>query len=196
MEERVKLSVMGISYNQIKSGAYALLLTREDGNCCIPVVIGASEAQSIAVLLEGVKLPRPLTHDLFVSFSHAFGIRLEEVFIYKYEDGIFSSEMTFTDGDRRMQIDARTSDAIAVAMRCNAPITTTEEVVSEAGFYFEGDGLPAGQKKLTRTPKTVTLEEMSLKDLEKRLSQLIDEENYEEAARVNQIIKDKKNNNN
>ena len=193
MEERVKLSVLGISYNQIQSGAYALLLTREERNYCIPVVIGAAEAQSIAVLLEGVKLPRPLTHDLFVSFSHAFGIRLEEVFIYKYDDGIFSSEMTFTDGECRMQIDARTSDAIAVAMRCNAPITTTEEIIEQAGFYLEGEGLPAGQTKLTRTPKSANLEGLSLRELERRLSQLIDDENYEEAARVNQIIKSKKN---
>ncbi len=102
MEDRVKLTVLGLSYNQLQSGAFALLLAQVDGPYRIPVVIGAAEAQSIAIRLESITTPRPLTHDLFMSFAQAFGIRLREVFIYKFEDGIFSSELTFTDGERQI----------------------------------------------------------------------------------------------
>ena len=116
MTDRIRLKVLGISYSQIQSGAYALILAQVGGPYRIPVVIGAAEAQSIALRMESITPPRPMTHDLFVSFAHAFGVKLKEVFIYKFEDGIFSSELTFTDGDRTVVIDSRTSDAIAIAM--------------------------------------------------------------------------------
>ncbi|MDE6267742.1 MAG: bifunctional nuclease family protein [Muribaculaceae bacterium] len=137
MEKRVLLRVMGLSYNQIQDGAYALILAQVGGPYRIPVVIGTPEAQSIAIRMEGITTPRPLTHDLFVSFAHAFGVRLVEVFIYKFEDGIFSSELTFTDGERQMVIDSRTSDAIAIAMRTKAPIYTTREILHETGFILD-----------------------------------------------------------
>lgn len=137
MEKRVLLRVMGLSYNQIQDGAYALILAQVGGPYRIPVVIGTPEAQSIAIRMEGVTTPRPLTHDLFVSFAHAFGVRLVEVFIYKFEDGIFSSELTFTDGERQMVIDSRTSDAIAIAMRTKAPIYTTRDILHETGFILD-----------------------------------------------------------
>ena len=90
MNERISLYVLGLSYSQLQSGAYALILAESEGPRRIPVVIGASEAQSIAISLEGIRTPRPLTHDLFVSFAHAFGVKLSQVFIYRFEDGIFS----------------------------------------------------------------------------------------------------------
>ncbi|MDE6306034.1 MAG: bifunctional nuclease family protein, partial [Muribaculaceae bacterium] len=117
MEERIRLEVLGISYSQIQSGAYALILAQTDGPIRIPIVIGAAEAQSIAIRMEGIKPPRPLTHDLFTTFAHAFGVKLLEVYIYRFENGIFSSELTFSDGERQIVIDSRTSDAIAIAMR-------------------------------------------------------------------------------
>lgn len=98
MEDRISLHVLGLSYSQLQSGAYALILAEDRGPRRIPVIIGAAEAQSIAITLEGIRTPRPLTHDLFVSFAHAFGVKLREVFIYRFEDGIFSSELTFGDG--------------------------------------------------------------------------------------------------
>ncbi len=98
-DNRIQLKVLGISYSQIQTGAYALILAQIDGPYRIPVVIGATEAQSIAIRMENIIPPRPMTHDLFVSFAHAFGVKLKEVFIYKFEDGIFSSELTFSDGD-------------------------------------------------------------------------------------------------
>ena len=195
MEYRIKLNVMGLSYNQLQSGAFALLLAQEDGPYRIPVVIGAAEAQSIAIRLEGITPPRPLTHDLFMSFAQAFGVRLREVFIYRFEDGIFSSELTFTDGERQIVLDARTSDAIAIAMRCKAPIWTTRAILEETGFIIEdepskpGDGAEAPVTDISPEPSP---ERLAIEELEKMLARLIEEENYEEAARISEIIKRKK----
>lgn len=195
MEDRIKLNVMGLSYNQLQSGAFALLLAQEDGPYRIPVVIGAAEAQSIAIRLEGITPPRPLTHDLFMSFAQAFGVRLREVFIYRFEDGIFSSELTFTDGERQIVLDARTSDAIAIAMRCKAPIWTTRAILEETGFIIEdepskpGDGAETPVTDISPEPSP---ERLAIEELEKMLARLIEEENYEEAARISEIIKRKK----
>lgn len=204
-KDRIRLKVLGISYSQIQSGAYALILAQIGGPYRIPVVIGAAEAQSIALRMESITPPRPMTHDLFVSFAHAFGIKLREVFIYRFEDGIFSSELTFSDDERTIVIDSRTSDAIAIAMRTGAPIFTTPEILEETGFLLEessqededeaaaadapvfveeeddiADGEPA--------PK---IENCTVEELQKLLARLIEQENYEEAARVNEIIKRK-----
>lgn len=204
-KDRIRLKVLGISYSQIQSGAYALILAQIGGPYRIPVVIGAAEAQSIALRMESITPPRPMTHDLFVSFAHAFGIKLREVFIYRFEDGIFSSELTFSDDERTIVIDSRTSDAIAIAMRTGAPIFTTPEILKETGFLLEessqededeaaaadapvfveeeddiADGEPA--------PK---IENYTVEELQKLLGRLIEQENYEEAARVNEIIKRK-----
>lgn len=195
MEDRIKLNVMGLSYNQLQSGAFALLLAQEDGPYRIPVVIGAAEAQSIAIRLEGITPPRPLTHDLFMSFAQAFGVRLREVFIYRFEDGIFSSELTFSDGERQIVLDARTSDAIAIAMRCKAPIWTTRAILEETGFIIEdepsdaGEGPEAATTDISAEPAP---ERLAVEELEKMLARLIDDENYEEAARISEIIKSKK----
>ncbi len=140
MEQRIRLKVLGLSYSQIQQGAYALILAQVNGPYRIPVVIGPAEAQSIAMSMESIKPPRPMTHDLFVSFAHTFGVKLKEAFIYKFEDGIFSCELTFTDGERTVAIDSRTSDGIAIAMRTGAPIYTTQEIVNETGFLLEVEG--------------------------------------------------------
>ena len=204
-KDRIRLKVLGISYSQIQSGAYALILAQIGGPYRIPVVIGAAEAQSIALRMESITPPRPMTHDLFVSFAHAFGIKLRVVFIYRFEDGIFSSELTFSDDERTIVIDSRTSDAIAIAMRTGAPIFTTPEILEETGLLLEessqededeaaaadapvfveeeddvADGEPA--------PK---IENYTVEELQKLLARLIEQENYEEAARVNEIIKRK-----
>ena len=198
MEDRVKLTVLGLSYNQLQSGAFALLLAQVDGPYRIPVVIGAAEAQSIAIRLESITTPRPLTHDLFMSFAQAFGIRLREVFIYKFEDGIFSSELTFTDGERQIVLDARTSDAIAIAMRCKAPIWTTHAILEETGFIIEevtGDNHNESESAITADDDVMAEpkpEKFALEELEKLLAKLIEDENYEEAARISQIFKKKR----
>ena len=197
-DDRIRLKVMGLSYSQIQTGAYALILAQVGGPYRIPVVIGAAEAQSIAIKMESITPPRPMTHDIFVSFAHAFGVKLVEVFIYRFEDGIFSSEMTFSDGGRTITIDSRTSDAIAIAMRTGAPIFTTPEILDETGFEMEikeeGDsdedsGLEPMDEDGIREPK---LENYAIEELEKTLQKLIDNEEYEEAARVAEILKRKR----
>ncbi len=195
MTNKVKLKVIGISYSQIRSGAYALILAEEDGLYHIPIVIGASEAQSIAIKMEQINMPRPMTHDLIVSISNAFGIELKEVFIYKFEDGIFSSELTFDDGERQIIIDSRTSDAIAIAMRTNTPIYTTREIVDETGFLLEvsGDNTYSLEKVENNNNKDNKLEDLEIDKLEQLLEKHIQLEEYEEAAKISELIKNKRN---
>ncbi|MCH5221620.1 MAG: bifunctional nuclease family protein [Muribaculaceae bacterium] len=212
MDKRISLRVLGLSQSQFQSDAYALILTEIKGVRCIPVVIGVAEAQSIAIVLEGIKTPRPLTHDTFVSFAHAFGVKLKEVFIYRFEDGIFSSELTFSDGERSVVIDARTSDAIALALRTDAPIYTTAEIIETTGFVIDvksvnnTDEITLGDAETDDNtasenddfdyssgyqaePKP---ENYSIEQLEATLVDLIDKEEYEEAARISEILQAKK----
>lgn len=202
MDDRVKLRVLGLSYSQLQTGAYALLLAEERGPRKIPIVIGGAEAQSIAVRMEGIIPPRPLTHDLFVSFAHAFGVKLLEVFIYRFEDGIFYSELTFSDGERSIVLDARTSDAIAIAMRTHTPIFTTRAIVNETGFVIGDEELSDDKTdndggEPAETPGAdyfaePKLENYAIEELERTLAQLIEDENYEEAAHVSEILNRKK----
>ncbi len=196
-DERVRLRVLGISYSQIQSGAYALILAQADGPYRIPVVVGAAEAQSIAIKMEGIVPPRPMTHDLFASLAQAYGVVLREVFIHKFEDGIFSSELTFVDGQgREVVLDARTSDAIAIAMRTKAPIYTTREILSETGFLMEVKeaeevDLPS-DSEIAEVMSQPKLENLAIEELERTLARHIEQEEYEEAAKVQAIINAKK----
>lgn len=198
---------MGLSYSQLQNGAYAMILAEDHGPRRIPIVIGAHEAQSIAITLEGIRTPRPLTHDLFVSFAHAFGVKLQQVFIYKFEDGIFSSELTFSDGDRTVAIDARTSDAIAIALRTKTPIFTTPEIIEATGFVIENEELTRAQDldsdDLEEDGDELTYdsrddyhaeprpENFTIEQLEKTLDELIEKEDYEQAAKISEILQRK-----
>ncbi len=189
--KRIKLRVLGISYSQIQAGAYALILAQTDGPYRIPVVVGAAEAQAIAIKMEGIIPPRPMTHDLFTSLAHAFKIELKEVFIHKFEDGIFSSELTFEDEHgREVVLDARTSDAIAIAMRTQTPIYTTAAILDETGFIMEIKDAPESENSDNSGSANT---DDSIEDLELQLSQLIENEEYEEAARLKALIDKKKN---
>ena len=192
---RVRLRVLGISYSQIQSGAYALILAQADGPYRIPVVVGAAEAQSIAIKMEGIVPPRPMTHDLFASLAQAYGVVLRDVFIHKFEDGIFSSELTFVDGQgREVVLDARTSDAIAIAMRTKAPIFTTREILAETGFLMEvkeAEELPS-DSEIAEAMSQPKLENLALEELERELARHIEQEEYEEAAKVQAVINAKK----
>lgn len=210
MSKRVAMRVMGLSYSQIQTGAYALILSEVNGPVKLPIIIGAPEAQSVAMKMEGAIPPRPLTHDLFVSFAHGFGITLKEVYINRFEDGLFSSELTFTDGEREIVLEARTSDAIAIAMRTKSPIYTTREILEEAGFVMENDPMRQdtddGAANDTETvepeedmtslthPTNPKIENYAIEELEKMLADLISKEAYEEAAKISAIIKRKKSN--
>lgn len=195
--ERAKLVLMGISSSAVQRGAYAMLLAQEDGPYKLPIVIGTSEAQSIAIQLEGLLPPRPMTHDLFGSFARAFGIKLTEVYIYKYEDGIFSAEMKFTDGEREVAIDSRTSDSVAIAIRAGAPIYIDRAILEAVGTIFTDDNAEAdsdGDDSAERQADApASIDEMSIDQLQTLLDKLIEDENYEEAARITQIINQRNN---
>ena len=136
---KIRLNVLGISYSQTQSGAYALVLTEEHGDRRIPIIIGGFEAQAIAIQLEGLSPPRPLTHDLFLNFATAFNITLTEVNIYRLEEGVFYSKLICVNGKREVTIDARTSDAIALALRFKCPIFTTEDIMSQSGIVLDAE---------------------------------------------------------
>lgn len=182
---------MGISYTPLQSGAYALILAEEDGPYRIPMVIGASEAQSIAVNIERIVTPRPITHDLFCTLAHAFNIELVEVFIYKFDMGIFYSELLFTDGEREIRIEARASDAIAIALRTGSPIYTTNEVLQLTGTILNVEN-SEDESSDESDAEEESYESMSDEALEELLANFISEENYEGASKINEIIKNRK----
>lgn len=184
-QKRIRLTVMGMSTGEISRGAYALILAQVDGPVKIPIVIAEAEARSIAARMEHLTLPRPMTHDLFASFAQAFGIAMVEVFIHKFEDGVFHSEITFTDGERRVTFDSRTSDAVAIAMRTGSPIYTTEEILHECGFIMEEQA--QAEAAAVKTPAEQTVEE-----LERLRDEAVESEDYEEARRLTEIINQKK----
>lgn len=203
-ESRVQLRVMGISYTQIQQGAYALILAEVNGPYRIPVVVGASEAQSIAMKMEEIVPPRPLAHDLFATLMQAYGLTLIDVFISKFEDGIFSAELTFENMEgHRVVLDARTSDAIAIAMRTGTSIFTTPAIVKETGFLLEEVQKSKSDQEEVKTEsqeETLPMESndlasYTLDQLEASLQELIVNEEYEEAARIQAEIKRKKSEN-
>ena len=192
----VRLNIKGISYSQTQNGAYALILTEVDGERKLPIVIGAFEAQSIAIALEKeIKPPRPLTHDLFKSFADRFQIFVKQVIIHKLVDGVFySSIICERDGIEEI-IDARTSDAIALALRFTAPIFTYKNILDKAGIYLN---LPANEDE----PEDVLNEDivfeeqdtasnnshLTLQELNEALGEAVANEDYEAAARIRDEI--------
>lgn len=185
--DKVELKVMGITYNPVQNGAYALLLREANGQHRIPIVVGASEAHSIAVRLENMIPPRPLTHDLMTSMLHAYGISVEEVMINNFSDGVFMSELHLSDGAREITLDSRTSDAIALALRTNARIFTTPEIVKKTGIYMEEKGSDKVVHKAARK-----LNDFSIEELQEKMQRLVEEENYEGAAKIRNIIAEKR----
>lgn len=192
MEDRIRLSLAGLSYNPMQDGAFAILMGAEGSNKRIPIIIGPAEAQAIAIVIEHINPPRPVTHDLFATFAHAFGVKLQEVNIYKFEDGIFSSEMTFTDGIRTVTLDSRTSDAVAIAIRTGAPIYTTRAILDETGIEFveadsaETDGTdPEGEEAYPAeaiTEAAADYSSMNIDELNAALEEAIKNDDFEEAA--------------
>jgi bifunctional DNase/RNase len=190
---KIRLNVLGISYSQTQSGAYALVLSEENGQRRVPIIVGGFEAQAIAIQLEGLKPPRPLTHDLFVNFALSFKINFIEVNIYKLEEGVFFSKLICDNGQTRISIDARTSDAIALALRFKCPIYTTEDILTRAGIVIDFENETRTKKLETEELKTEVpvaeneeLKELDLEELKDLLEEAIGKENYERAS----IIRD------
>jgi len=192
---KVSLNVLGISYSQTQTGAYALVLGEENGNRRIPIIIGGFEAQAIAIQLEGLKPPRPLTHDLFFTFAMEYGISVEMVYIFRLEEGVFYSKLICTNGGKRVELDARTSDAIALALRFQCPIYTTSEILERAGIIFTNEpqqstGQPAPTRETKK--KKADVQYMDIPELEKLLNEAIINENYEHASEIRDEINRRK----
>lgn len=189
---KVLLNVLGISVSQTHSGAYALVLGEENGKRRIPIIIGGFEAQAIAIQLEGLNPPRPLTHDLFHSFAVEYGIFVESVFIFRLEEGIFYSKLICTNSDnKRVELDTRASDAIALALRFQCPIYTTTDIINRAGIVFSSE--PQSQS-LFREPakRKDDLQYMDISELEVVLNEAVLSENYEQASKIRDEIKRRK----
>jgi uncharacterized protein len=198
--QKVRLNVLGISYSQTQSGAYALVLSEEDEQRRIPIVIGGFEAQSIAIHLEGLTPPRPLTHDLFLSFAKSFNIELLEVNIYRLEDGVFYSQLVCFNGEKEVTIDSRTSDAIALALRFMCPIFTTPDIVDRAGVYIEDE--EGDSEEPSDTGEAIFEEHsnfdesefksLNIDSLKNMLKEAVDLEDYERASHIRDEIQRRK----
>jgi bifunctional DNase/RNase len=187
--DKIKLQILGITFSQVQAGAYALILKEEKSLRRLPIIIGTPEAQSIAIFLEGLNPPRPLTHDLFISFSQATDIELTSVNIYKYEDGVFFSELVFNNKGKEIHIDSRTSDAIALAIRVNAPIYTTKSIMDSVSIVIDDDDILEELENSTDLKKSkLSYEEMNLENLQKSLKEAIIAEDYEKASHLRDLI--------
>lgn len=195
MENLVKLNIKGISYSQTQTGAYALILEEEFGQRKLPIIIGSFEAQSIALALEkDIRTPRPLTHDLFVSIGQAFNFFVKAVVIHKLEDGVFYSNIVFQDQDQNeKEIDSRTSDAIALAIRFDAPIYALETVMEKAGIHLEvqekeeksiASAIRDIEEEVAKQEKRFDFSSKSREELEKEMKEAVRNEDYELAARL------------
>jgi bifunctional DNase/RNase len=184
--KKIRLKILGLSYSQDQSGAYALVLAETDGNRRIPIIIGAVEAQAIAINLEGLKPPRPLTHDLFATVLSTFNIQLAEVFINAFEEGIFYAQMKVSGINGDFSIDSRTSDAIALALRCDCPIYTTEEVIGQTGIIIDFDDKEEEASSPDETEGQSMYDEFTTDELNSMLDQAVQDEEYEKAS----IIRD------
>ncbi|MCL6219829.1 bifunctional nuclease family protein [Zunongwangia pacifica] len=200
----VRLNIKGISYSQTQNGAYALILSEVGGDRKLPIVIGAFEAQSIAIALEKeIRPPRPLTHDLFKNFSDRFDITVKQVIIHKLVDGVFYSSLICERDKIEEIIDARTSDAIALALRFDAPIFTYKNILEKAGIYLQGEEQQKKEKEEDQEeiiseellPDDIEIskednnyKKLSLSELERLLSQAVQNEDYEKAARLRDEI--------
>ena len=168
-----------------------MILAEEKGNRRIPIIIGTPEAQSIAIFLENLRPPRPLTHDLFVSFLKLLNITIKEVNIYKYEEGIFHSELIFNDGVKDIFLDSRTSDAIALALRANTPIYMANDIMKEVSVELDDEDEIDDNPEQTTQKQAVPLDNLSQGKLQKLLNEAVVTENYEKASYIRDLIKEK-----
>ncbi|HZJ74882.1 MAG TPA: bifunctional nuclease family protein [Perlabentimonas sp.] len=190
---KVKLNVLGISYSQTQSGAYALVLSEEGGKRRIPIIIGGFEAQAIAIQLEGLTPPRPLTHDLFLNFAKSFGIEILDVHIYKLEEGVFFSKLRCDNEGKEVFIDARTSDSIALALRFGCPIYTSNDIMKRAGIVLdideaESDEPTKDDDSSMRDSESEALKQLSTEELNMLLEDAVSREDYERASRIRDEI--------
>jgi uncharacterized protein len=199
--KKVRLEIVGLSYSQTQSGAYALVLGESSGSRRLPIIIGGFEAQAIAIELEKMSPSRPLTHDLFKSFAQTFDIAIKEVLIYNLVEGIFYAKLICSDGTREVEIDARTSDAIALAVRFSCEIYTYEFILKSAGIVLDDDievsavtdtaQVPAGAKEESASEGD-EYKSKSSEELKSMLQTALDEEKYEMASKIRDELNQRK----
>lgn len=193
--QKIRLNILGLSVSQTQSGAYALVLAEEDGERRIPIIIGPVEAQAIAIQLEGLKPPRPLTHDLIKNMALAFDIALLEVTIYKLEEGIFYSELLCEMDGKETRIDSRTSDAVALALRFKCPIYTSEEILKKAGIVLEMEDENSPIRSFAddevESKSSSAYAQYSFNELKEMLNEAIQNEDYEKASIIRDVLKNR-----
>lgn len=205
--EKIELDIVGLSYSQTQSGAYALVLGEKEGKRRLPIIIGGFEAQAIAIELEDMTPSRPLTHDLFKSFADSFEIKINEIIIYNLVEGIFYAKLMCEQNGEETEIDTRTSDAIALAVRFKCPIYTYEFILSSAGIILEEEMKEekdekdkVAEVKAKEEEKeekalekgNISYSKLSIKKLKELLEKAIESENYEEASRIRDEINSRK----
>ncbi|MCB0482852.1 MAG: bifunctional nuclease family protein [Flavobacteriales bacterium] len=197
MEEKLRLEISGLSYSQTQTGAYALVLSEVEGNRSLPIIIGNFEAQAIAIELEQMKPSRPLTHDVFKSFADEFGIKLLEVVIYNLVEGVFYAKLICQGpSGEKSEIDARTSDAIAFAVRFKCPVFTFEHILKNAGVIIDEDDAirtPDEAEPIEQKPKKGTrLTSKTKEELQDMLRNAIEAEDYEIAGKIRDELNKRK----
>lgn len=188
--KKIKLEIAGLSYSQTQSGAYALVLAEAGGKRRLPIIIGGFEAQAIAIELEKMVPTRPLTHDLFKTFALTFDIEVKEIIIYNLVEGIFFSKIVCEQNGQIHEIDARTSDAIAIGVRFNAPVFTLENILASAGILLDEDSLESiGEDPMEQEAAPGNaFSSLSLEELENKLNEAIANEEYEVASKIRDEI--------
>lgn len=189
--EKIKLEIVGLSYSQTQSGAYALVLSEVNGNRRLPIIIGGFEAQAIAIELEKMVPTRPLTHDLFKSFATSFEIQVKEVLVYKLVEGIFYSKLICEHNGTITEIDARTSDAIAIGVRFNCPVYTFESILASAGILLDENDIDENDflsESIEEPSEEEIISSHTAEELENQLNQAIENEDYELASKIRDEI--------
>jgi len=194
--EKIELEIVGITFSQSQSGAYVLILKEIEGDRNLPILIGQSEAQAIAMELQSVKSPRPITHDLIKNIAKTFNIKLNEIIINDFKEGIYYALLVFERENKIYKVDARPSDAVALALRFNCPIYTTPEILYETGFILTGSEKdivpPPNMQKEAEEVKEPSFNLYTLEELEKMLEEAVEREDYEMASKLRDEIKKRK----
>ena len=180
--EKIQVNILGLSTSPSSAGAYALILKEIEGNRRLPIIIGAFEAQSIALEMEGIKPPRPLTHDLLKNVIEAMDVTLQEVFIHELRDGTFFAKITIETLTDMKEIDSRPSDAIALAIRFGVPVYVADAIMEEAGITLDTESAP--ETPASDMPPEIKLHESRLEHLQNELKAAVEKEEYEKAAKL------------
>ena len=191
--KKIQLEILGMSYSQSQSGAYTLILGELDSKLKLPITIGGFEAQAIALKLEGIKSKRPLTHDLISTILDSVKVKLIEIVITHFKEGIFHSKLIIEIREgTTLAIDSRTSDAVAIAVRAGAPIFTYREILDKAGVVIENINTEEEDHEEIKDENQEDLSSISIEELEKLMNEAIENEDYEGASILRDEIKNRK----